>query len=71
MAAESRYIISFIVDNHRVVTHESETLDKQQAEALLKQDFPEFNGAKLTDIQVEKRTKPEEGDNIPGHNQQP
>jgi hypothetical protein len=74
MAAESRYIISFIVDNQpqsRVVTHESETLDKQQAETLLKHDFPEFNGAKLTDIQVQKRTKPEEGDNIPGHYQQP
>jgi hypothetical protein len=74
MAAESRYIISFIVDNQpqsRVVTHESETLDKQQAETLLKHDFPEFNGVKLTDIQVQKRTKPEEGDNIPGHYQQP
>lgn len=74
MTVENRFIISFIADNQpqsRVLTYESETLDPREAEALLKQGFPELEGTKLTDIQVQKRTKPEEGDNIPGHYQQP
>ncbi|MBC3270203.1 hypothetical protein HU765_09715 [Pseudomonas sp. SWRI81] len=69
-----RYIVSFIIDNqpdNRTLEHDGDTLDPQQAEALLKTTFPELKDARLSDVQVQKRTKPDEDDNIPGHYQQP
>jgi hypothetical protein len=74
MFDKTRYIVSFIIDNQpqsRTLEHDSETLEPQEAQALLKQNFPELKDASMSDVQVQKRTKPEEGDNIPGHYQQP
>ncbi|WP_017529068.1 hypothetical protein [Pseudomonas fluorescens] len=71
---KTRYIVSFIHDNQpqsRTLEHDSDSLDPQQAQALLKQTFSELKDARLSDVQVQKRTKPEEGDDIPGHYQQP
>lgn len=74
MSTEHRYIVSFIVDNQpqsRTLVDNRETLEPATAESLVKSTFPEFKDIELTDVQVQKRTKPEEGDNIPGHYQQP
>jgi hypothetical protein len=74
MSDKTRYIISFIIDNQpqsRTLEHDSETLELQEAQALVKQNFPELKDANMSDVQVQKRTKPEEGDNVPGHYQQP
>lgn len=69
-----RFIVSFIIDNQpqsRTLEHDSETLEPGEAEALVKQAFSELKDARMSDVQVQKRTKPEESDNIPGHYQQP
>jgi hypothetical protein len=74
MFDKPRYIVSFIIDNQpqsRTLEYDSETLEPQEAEALVKQTFPELKDAHFSDVQVQKRTKPEEGGNIPGHYQQP
>lgn len=74
MSTEHRYIVSFIADNQpqsRTLVDNRETLEPATAESLVKNTFPEFKDIELTDVQVQKRTKPEEGDNIPGHYQQP
>ncbi|MCQ6255545.1 hypothetical protein [Pseudomonas sp. Q11] len=74
MSTEHRYIVSFIVNNQpqsRTLLHDRETLEPALAATLVKTTFPEFKDAELSDIQVQKRTKPEEEDNIPGHYQQP
>lgn len=74
MSDNERYIISFIVDNQpesRTLDCDRDNLSPGDAQALLKQTFPELRDARLTDVQVQKRTKPDEGDNIPGHYQQP
>ncbi|VEF11415.1 Uncharacterised protein [Pseudomonas fluorescens] len=74
MSTEHRYIVSFIADNQpqsRTLVHDRETLEPAMAASLVKSTFPEFKDIELTDVQVQKRTKPEEGDNIPGHYQQP
>lgn len=74
MFDKPRYIVSFILDNQpqsRTLEDDRDNLDPQQAEALLKQTFPELKDARLSDVQVQKRTRPDEGDNIPGHYQQP
>ncbi|KTB94059.1 hypothetical protein AO069_04640 [Pseudomonas syringae pv. syringae PD2774] len=74
MSDNERYIISFIVDNQpesRPLDCDRHNLSPDEAQALLKQTFPELRDARLTDVQVQKRAKPDEGDNIPGHYQQP
>ncbi len=74
MFDKPRFIISFIIDNQpqsRTLEHESETLTPSEAETLVKRTFAELRDASMTDIQVQKRIKPEEGGNIPGHYQQP
>lgn len=74
MFDKTRYIVSFIADNQpqsRTLELDTDTLEPQEAEALVKQTFVELQGTRLSDVQVQKRTKPEEGDNIPGHYQQP
>ena len=74
MVAKTRYIVSFIIDNQpqsRTLEHDSATLDPREAERLVKQTFAELQGSRMSDVQVQKRTRPEESDNIPGHYQQP
>ena len=74
MFDKPRYIVSFILDNQpqsRTLEEDLNGLDPQQAEAVLRQTFPELKDARLSDVQVQKRTKPDEGDNVPGHYQQP
>ncbi|MFG6205906.1 hypothetical protein [Pseudomonas retamae] len=74
MFDKPRYIVSFILDNQpqsRTLEQDLEGLDRQQAEDVLRQTFPELKDARLSDVQVQKRTKPDEGDNVPGHYQQP
>jgi len=71
---EHRYLISFIVDNQpqsRTLIHDGDTLDPGLAETLVKTAFPELKAASLSDVQVQKRIRPDEGDNVPGHYQQP
>lgn len=74
MFDKPRFIISFILGNQpqsRTLEHDSETLAPVEAEALVKQTFPELKGASMTDVQVQKRIKPDESDNVPGDYQQP
>ncbi|MDD0981215.1 hypothetical protein [Pseudomonas shahriarae] len=74
MFGKPRFIVSFILDNQpqsRKLEHDSETLAPFEAEALVKQNFPELKDAFMTDVQVQKITKPDESDNVPGHYQQP
>lgn len=74
MFDKPRYIVSFILDNQpqsRTLEEDLDGLDPQQAEAVLRQAFPELKDARLSDVQVQKRTKPDESDNVPGHYQQP
>ena len=75
MFEKPHYLISFILDNQpqsRTLEHDADTLDPQWAESLLRQRFAELKDAKLSDVQVQKRTKPaDEGHDIPGHYQQP
>ncbi|MDQ0668310.1 hypothetical protein [Pseudomonas sp. W2I6] len=74
LSDNERYIISFIVDNQpesRPLDCDRHNLSPDEAQALLKQTFPELRDARLTDVQVQKRAKPDEGDNIPEHYQQP
>jgi hypothetical protein len=74
MFDKPRYLVSFILDNQpqsRTLEYDGDTLDPEQAQTLLKQTFSELRDAQLSDVQVQKRTKPDEGENIPGHYQQP
>jgi hypothetical protein len=74
MFDKPRFIVSFIIDNQpqsRTLEDDRETLAPNEAEALVKQTFAELKGACLSDVQVQKITRLEEGDNIPGHYQQP
>jgi hypothetical protein len=74
MFDKPRFIVSFIIDNQpqsRTLEDDRETLAPNEAEALVKQTFAELKGACLSDVQVQKITKLEEGDSIPGHYQQP
>jgi hypothetical protein len=74
MFDKPKFIVSFIIDNQpqsRTLEDERETLAPHEAEALVKQTFAELKGACLSDVQVQKITKLEEGDSIPGHYQQP
>lgn len=74
MFDKPHYLVSFILDNQpqsRTLEHDAEHLDSRQAEALLKQTFSELKDARLSDVQVHKRTRHEQGNNIPGHYQQP
>ncbi|WP_411565159.1 hypothetical protein ACLIN3_14405 [Pseudomonas orientalis] len=74
MFDKPHYLVSFILDNQpqsRALDYEGD-LDPQLAESLLRQRFAELMDAQLSDVQVQKRTKPaDEGHDIPGHYQQP
>ncbi|MFI8395355.1 hypothetical protein ACIGEI_04625 [Pseudomonas sp. NPDC078863] len=74
MSHEHHYLISFIVDNQpqcRSLIHDGDTLEPGLAETLLKTAFPELKDVSLSDVQVQKRTRHDEGHITPGHYQQP
>jgi len=75
MFDKPHYLVSFILDNQpqsRTLQHEGDELDPQLAQLLLKERFAELKDARLSDVQVQKRTKPvDEGHDIPGHYRQP
>ncbi|NUT84742.1 hypothetical protein THH46_19435 [Pseudomonas sp. NA13] len=75
MSSQDRFIISFITDNqpdNRVVEASTETLSADEAEALLRATFSELKDVELSDVQVQKKTRPnEEEHGVPGHFKQP
>ncbi|MBC3258471.1 hypothetical protein HU733_23515 [Pseudomonas paralactis] len=75
MFEKPHYLVSFILDNQpqsRTLEYDADTLEPKVAQALLKQRFAELKDAQLSDIQVQKHTKPaDEGHDIPGHYKQP
>ncbi|MDT8905965.1 hypothetical protein [Pseudomonas prosekii] len=75
MGNHERFIVSFIANGQpdsRVLEADSETLSVNEAEALLRISFSELKSAELSDIQVQKRTRPtEEEHGVPGHFKQP
>jgi len=75
MSKQDRFIISFITHNQpdsRVVEASTETLSASEAEALLRTTFSELKDVELSDVQVQKKTRPnEEEHGVPGHFKQP
>lgn len=75
MSNQERFIVSFIANGQpdsRVMEADSETLSVSEAKALLRVSFSELQGAQLSDIQVQKRTRPiEQEHGVPGHFKQP
>ncbi|TWC17584.1 MULTISPECIES: hypothetical protein [unclassified Pseudomonas] len=75
MSNQERFIVSFIANGQpdsRVMEADSETLSVSEAEALLRVSFSELQSAQLSDIQVQKRTRPTEQEHgVPGHFKQP
>ncbi|AOE61109.1 hypothetical protein LOY64_18810 [Pseudomonas corrugata] len=75
MSNQERFIVSFIADGQpdsRVMEADSETLSVSEAEALLRVSFSELKSARLSDVQVQKRTRPTEQEHgVPGHFKQP
>ncbi|MBC3384969.1 hypothetical protein HU715_012535 [Pseudomonas sp. SWRI12] len=75
MSNQDRFIISFISNNqpdNRVVQASTETLSADEAEALLRATFSELKDVELSDVQVQKKTRPnEEEHGVPGHFKQP
>ncbi|WP_434702892.1 hypothetical protein J3P85_18305 [Pseudomonas sp. Z1-12] len=75
MSNQDRFIISFISNNqpdNRVVEASTETLNADEAEALLRATFSELKDVELSDVQVQKKTRPnEEEHGVPGHFKQP
>ncbi|WP_260954760.1 hypothetical protein [Pseudomonas citri] len=75
MSSQDRFIVSFIANGQpdsRVLAADAETLAVGEAEALLKITFGELKDVELSDIQVQKRTRPMEKEHgVPGHFKQP
>jgi len=75
MSSHDRFIVSFIADGQpdsRVLAADTETLSISEAEALLRITFSELKAAEISDVQVQKRTRPtEEEHGVPGHFKQP
>ncbi|MDQ0668371.1 hypothetical protein [Pseudomonas sp. W2I6] len=74
MFDKKHYLVSFILDNQpqsRTLEHAHDTLLPDEAQALLKQQFPELKEAALSDVQVQKRTRHDDNSGAPGHYQQP
>ena len=73
--SHDRFIISFIADGQpdsRVLATDAETLTTEEAEALLRVTFTELKSVKISDVQVQKRTRPNETEHdVPGHFKQP
>jgi hypothetical protein len=75
MSSHDRFIVSFIANgqpDNRVLEADTETLTTQEAEALLRVTFNELKSVEISDVQVQKRTKPNETEHdVPGHFKQP
>ena len=74
MSEKHQFLISFISDGQpwtEVINANEETLDVDAAIDLLKVQRPDLDTAALTDVQVQKRTRTEQADDVPGHYQQP
>ncbi|WP_053214181.1 hypothetical protein [Pseudomonas sp. Q12-87] len=75
MSSHDRFIVSFIANgqpDNRVLEADTETLSAQEAEALLRVTFNELKSVEISDVQVQKRTKPNETEHdVPGHFKQP
>ncbi|CDF97429.1 MULTISPECIES: hypothetical protein [unclassified Pseudomonas] len=75
MSNQERFIVSFIANGQpdsRVMEADSETLSVSEAEALLRVSFSELKDARLSDVQVQKKTRPTEQEHgVPGHFKQP
>lgn len=75
MGSHDRFIVSFIANgqpDNRVLQADTQTLNAREAETLLKITFDELKDVELSDIQVQKRTRPtEEEHGVPGHFKQP
>ncbi|MCI0996250.1 hypothetical protein FGE05_23220 [Pseudomonas sp. ICMP22404] len=75
MSNQERFIVSFIANGQpdsRVMEADSETLSVSEAEALLRVSFSELQDVQLSDVQVQKRTRPiEQEHGVPGHFKQP
>ena len=73
--SHDRFIISFIADGQpdsRVLATDTETLTTEEAEALLRVTFAELKSVRISDVQVQKITKPNETEHdVPGHFKQP
>ena len=73
--SHDRFIISFIADGQpdsRVLATDTETLTTEEAEALLRVTFAELKSVRISDVQVQKRTRPNETEHdVPGHFKQP
>ncbi|XXE51929.1 hypothetical protein J3P96_17510 [Pseudomonas sp. R3-56] len=73
--SQDRFIVSFIADgqpDNRVLAADTETLTTEEAEALLRVTFTELKSVGISDVQVQKRTKPNETEHdVPGHFKQP
>lgn len=68
-------MVSFIANGQpdsRGVDADTETLSVSAAQVLLRDTLSELKDVELSDIQVQKRTKPtEEEHGVPGHFKQP
>jgi hypothetical protein len=75
MSHQDRFIVSFIANGQpdsRVLEATTETMTTREAEALLRVTFTELKAAEISDVQVQKTTKPsEEEHDVPGHYKQP
>jgi len=75
MSSRDRFIVSFIANGQpdsRVLEADAETLSVSEAEALLRGSFSELKNIELSDIQVQKSTRPTEREHgVPGHYKQP
>lgn len=75
MSSHDRFIVSFIAGGQpasRVLEADTETLSVSEAEALLRITFSELKAVEISDVQVQKRTRPTEQEHgVPGHFKQP
>ena len=75
MSNQDRFIVSFIANGQpdsRVIEATTETLTTREAEALLRVTYTELQAAQISDVQVQKRTRPSEDEHdVPGHYKQP
>lgn len=69
-----QYLVSFISngDPHtEVMCTSEETLSVVSAQELLRLQRPDLDPSTISDIQVQKRTRTEQVEGVPGHYQQP
>jgi hypothetical protein len=69
-----QYLVSFIINGQpqtQVLCTSEETLDVPAALELLRMQMPGVDLSAATDVQVQKRTRTEQTEGVPGHYQQP